>query len=239
MPKVKINNLTVKYPPRKDPFVALDNLNVEFESGKVNVILGPSGSGKTTLLKAIIGILDSEGDIYFDDVDIKYISIKNRNIAYVDQNIRLYPHLNVFNNIAYPLTSTSAGVDEIKQRVYEQADLMHIKHLLMRKPRQISIGQAQRVAIAKAMIKKPTIYLLDEPFSNLDSQTTVELIAELKKIFASFNATVIFITHSSEEAFALGEVIYIMNDGKIIEKGLTKDIVNSSNEITKSLLKDG
>ena len=239
MPLIKIDNLSVSYPPKKHPTKVLDGLSMEFKNGKVNVILGSSGSGKTTLVKSIIGLLDIDnGSIYFDDVEMNYISIKNRNIGYVDQNIRLYPHLSVFNNIAYPLTNTPASGEEIKQRVVEAADMMGIKHLLMRKPRQISLGQAQRVAIAKAIVKKPVLYIFDEPFSNLDEQLTLSLMVDLKQIFNKLEATVLFITHKKEEALLLGDYLYVMDNGNIVDQGNKEDILSSSNPFTKSLLGD-
>lgn len=239
MPQITFENIYVSYSNNKNVNHVLDDLNVIFEDGKVNVILGESGCGKTTLLRLVSGGLNpSKGKIYFDDLDITNFSIRDRNIALVSQNITLYPHLNVFRNISFPLMHTVASGDEIKERVYDVAKLLHIEHLLTRKPKQISLGQAQRVAIAKAIIKRPNVFLFDEPFSNLDEPLRLELRNELKRILINLNTTTLFVTHSIKEAMAIGDFIYIMDKGKIVEKLEAKNLLEAKSDIAKELIKN-
>ncbi len=239
MPIVKLEDISVTYSKKKNTNQVLNDLNVKFENGKINVILGESGCGKTTLLHLISGVLNpSKGKIYFDDVDITDFSIRDRNIALVNQNITLYPHLNVFRNIAFPLTHTSASGEEIKQRVYEVSKLLHIEYLLTRKPKQISLGQAQRVCIAKAIIKRPYVFLFDEPFSNLDEPLRLELRSELKKCLIDLQTTSIFVTHSIKEAMAMGDYIYIMDKGEIVEKIEASKLLKARSGVAKELIKN-
>lgn len=239
MPIVKFEDISLTYSKKKNTNQVLNDLNVKFENGKINVILGESGCGKTTLLHLISGVLNpSKGRIYFDDVDITDFSIRDRNIALVNQNITLYPHLNVFRNIAFPLTHTSASGEEIKQRVYEISKLLHIEHLLTRKPKQISLGQAQRVCIAKAIIKRPYVFLFDEPFSNLDEPLRLELRSELKKCLIDLQTTSIFVTHSIKEAMAIGDCIYIMDKGEIVEKIEASKLLKARSSVAKELIKN-
>jgi len=137
-----------------------------------------------------------------------------------------------------PLSFTEASADEIEKRVYDLADLLNLRILLNRKPKELSIGQKQKVAIAKAIIKKPDLYLFDEAFSNLDIDTTKTLIYELKKIFVKLSATVIFVTHSLQEAMAIGDYIYVMNEGKLIEKIEAHNLLKSENKITQELIQN-
>lgn len=239
MPIVKFEDISLTYSKKKNTNQVLNDLNVKFENGKINVILGESGCGKTTLLHLISGVLNpSKGRIYFDDVDITDFSIRDRNIALVNQNITLYPHLNVFRNIAFPLTHTSASGEEIKERVYEISKLLHIEHLLTRKPKQISLGQAQRVCIAKAIIKRPYVFLFDEPFSNLDEPLRLELRSELKKCLIDLQTTSIFVTHSIKEAMAIGDCIYIMDKGEIVEKIEASKLLKARSSVAKELIKN-
>ncbi len=239
MPQVKLENINVSYTHKKNKNFVLKDLSVTFENNKINVILGESGCGKTTLLHLICGTLNAEqGSIYFDDLDITDFSIRNRNIALVNQNITLYPHLNVFKNIAFPLMHTNASGDEIKQRVYDVSKLLHIEHLLTRKPKQISLGQAQRVCIAKAIVKRPYVFLFDEPFSNLDEPLRIELRTELKKCLIDLNATSIFVTHSIKEAMTMGDYIYVMGDGQFVEKIEARNFLNAKSDAAKELIKN-
>ncbi len=239
MPQVKLEDISVSYSSRKNSNYVLNDLNVIFEDGKINVILGESGCGKTTLLHLICGTLNaSKGNIYFDDLDITNFSIRDRNVALVNQSITLYPHLNVFKNIAFPLMHTSASGEEIKNRVYEVSKLLHIEHLLTRKPKQISLGQAQRVCIAKAIIKRPYVFLFDEPFSNLDEALRIELRTELKKCLLDLKATSIFVTHNIKEAMMMGDYIYVMDEGHIIEKIEAKNFLEAKSKAAKELIKN-
>ena len=145
--------------------------------------------------------------------------------------------MSIFNNIAFPLKVSHTPSDEIRERVAEVADMMQISHCLARKPRELSIGQAQRVAIARAIIKRSIVYLMDEPFSNLDKTLLQELTAELKQIFTRLNATVIFVSHDINEAFAMADRIYVMHEGKIILEGEPRKILDSKDERVIKLIK--
>jgi len=238
MPQIALEAINVSYLSKKQSIPVLKGLCVSFHGDLVNVIIGESGSGKSTLLKLLAGTISPDsGKIYFDDLDVTNFSVRDRNLALVNQNIALYPHLNVFRNIAFPLEHTMASGEEIKERVYEVSRLLHIEHLLTRKPKQISLGQAQRVAIAKAIIKRPNVLLFDEPFSNLDAPLREQLRGELKKLLFKLKTTVIFVTHSSQEAMAIGDFVYVMADGKIAEEIASDKLLSAKSEAARELIK--
>jgi len=235
MPEIKINNLKVTYKNKKEEVVALDNLNVTFEDGKFNAIVGFSGCGKSTLLRAVAGLLEYEGEILFDGINCDTLAINERNIAFVSQKYILYPHMTVFDNIAFPLKMIKASREEIIERVYEIADKLEIKYLLSRKPRQLSGGQQQRVAIARALVRRPKICLFDEPLSNLDNTIRQEIRHLIKKVVASQDITVLYVTHDFKEAMALSDVIYVINNGKIEVSGAPREVYDLDNETVKAL----
>ena len=238
MPKITLDNINVDFSLNKKAIHVLGGLSGVFQDSSVNVILGESGCGKTTLLRLLCGgISPVGGRIYFDDLDVTDLSIRDRNIALVNQNINLYPHLNVFKNLAFPLMHTLASGEEIKERVYEMAELLEISHLLTRKPKQISLGQAQRVAIGKALIKKPNVILFDEPFSNLDEPLRVKLRGDLKKILVHTKTTTVFVTHSVKEAMAIGDYVYIMGKGNIEEALEPSKLLSAQSEAGKQLIR--
>ena len=240
MPDIITKNLTISYQnSKKVKTTVIDNLSISFPKGKISVIIGSSGCGKTTLLKAISGLLEiGSGDILFDDVVVNYLPPKERNISYVNQELVLYPKMNVFHNIAFPLEVQNVPVDEIRQRVNEIAELFGLVPLLTRKIKELSIGQAQRVLLAKAMIKKPTLFLFDEPFSNLDKPLSHKLTLELRKMFNKNEDTVIFVSHDVNDAIAMADVIYVMEEGKMIASGEPREILKSKNEKVRGYFKD-
>ncbi len=231
MPYIKIENLTFSYSKNSEP--ALNGLSVSFETNKIHVILGKSGGGKSTLLRSICGLNNYDGHIYFDDIPIDNLSIKERNIGYVNQNIALYPHFDLFTSIAYPLKSTGVNFEEIKTRVFEIAKILKIDMYLSRKPKQVSIGQAQRASIARAIVKRPQVCLFDEPFSNIDEETKSEIRFYLRDALRQFGCTTIFVTHDLKEATALGDYIYLLENGKIIASGTTEEILESDSKEVK------
>lgn len=237
MSKITLNNLTVNYQVKRKQFLtAVNNASEVFSSNQINVIVGESGCGKTTILRAIAGIIDYEGDIYFDETCVNKFLPRERNISYVSQMIGLYPNKTVFNNIAFPLKVARCDDEEIRERVKEVTDLLHISFLITRKPKELSIGQAQRVAIARALVKRSGVYLFDEPFSNLDKPLSHQLSIELKKILKDLGATVIFISHDIEESFLLADKIFVMHEGKFIASGTPENIIKSKDERVRAIL---
>lgn len=230
MPYIKLENLKYSFNKKKNPVYVLNDLSMTFESGKIHVILGKSGCGKTTLLKCISGIYDYEGHIYFDDIPIDNISTQDRKVGYVNQEFALYPHFTLFKSISYPLVISNTPTDEIRERLNEIADCFGIKPILSRKPKQISIGQAQRAALARALIKRPSICLFDEPLSNLDPINRQEIRHFLRETLIKYNTTSIYVTHDLTEATALGDYIYLLDEEGFVASGTANDILFSKNK---------
>lgn len=235
MPEIVIKNLTVKFEVGRNHQIitALDKLSTTFHNGKINVIIGISGSGKTTLLRSLIGSVLINGSITFDGIDIEPVPTAHRNISYVSQEYTLLPNNTIFENIAFPLTLTNATNEEITERVYTIARKLGIEECLTRRPRHLSAGQRQRAALAKALIKHSDLYLFDEPFANLDEKIATELRRELRNLLISYNATTIFVTHKISEAMAIADYMYVIEDGKVIEEGLPKDVYNSKKKVVR------
>lgn len=231
MPLVKVDNLSVTYIDRKKNLItALSNFSCEFASSKINVIVGESGCGKTTLLRAICQQFDYDGEIYFDDKNVDKIPLKERKIAYVDQNIFLFGHMIVYDLFAYPLKRLKLKSDEIDYKVKEIASILRISELLTRKPNQLSIGERQKVSLGKALIKDPEVCLLDEPFANLSEQDKDEIFSYFLKAVKEKGITVILVTHDYTEALRLADMIYVMENSNIIFQG-TKEELNKNEDI--------
>ena len=193
---------------------AVDNLDLEVGDGEFVALLGPSGCGKTTILLMIAGIYKpSNGLIYFDQRVINDVLPRDRKIGMVFQSYALYPHMTVFNNIAYPLKLKKVHRKEMKERVQKVADMMGIGELLGRKPAQLSGGQQQRVALARALIKEPEILLLDEPLSNLDARLRIMMRSELKRLQKDLGITTVFVTHDQLEALTMADKVAVVNSG--------------------------
>lgn len=225
MTKLEAKNLTVTYTDKKlGDTVAVNKINTVFQSGEFSVILGQSGSGKTSLIRALSGLQEYEGEILYDGIDADNIPFRKRNIAYVTQNYSLYSHLNVFDNIAFPLKTIGASREEIIERVLGLADQLDISVCLNRKPRQLSGGQQQKVALARALIKKPSICFMDEPLSNIDPKQRDRVRALMKKTLKLNGCTVIYITHDYSEAVGLADRIFVMDKGRIIACGTPEEI---------------
>ncbi len=205
--------------------VALHEVTLTFEDGSFTAILGPSGSGKTTLLYLIAGIYKpSSGRIYFGDRDVTNMPPNKRNVGLVFQNYALYPHMTVYDNIAFPLRLKKLPRDEIDRRVREVAKLLHIEELLERYPSQLSGGQQQRVAMARALVKQPDVLLLDEPLSNLDALLRIKIRAELKRLQKDLGITTIYVTHDQSEALALADRIVVIDRGRIQQVGTPDEV---------------
>lgn len=207
--------------------VVLQHINVTIEDGEFVVLLGPSGCGKTTLLRVIAGLEEPTlGSVLFSGVDVTNLPPEERDIAMVFQNYSLYPHLSVYDNIAFTLRTQHMPREELNQTVLEMADLLGLSECLERLPAQLSGGQLQRVAIARALVRKPRVFLLDEPFSNLDAQLRASLRQLVKKIHAALGTTFIYVTHDQQEAVLLGQRILVMRDGVILQDGSPAEIYN-------------
>ncbi|MCR4562045.1 MAG: ABC transporter ATP-binding protein [Bacilli bacterium] len=223
--KIELRNFSAFYLYKKQYYIAIDDIDLTIEHGSFVVAVGPSGSGKTTLLKSIAGLLDlTQGKLTFDGEDMEDVDPKDRNLAYVSQEYSLYPSMTVFDNIAFPLKVMRTPFDEIRERVYLVAKELGIDFLLTRKPRQLSGGQQQRVAIARSLIKNPTLFLYDEPFSNLEPETRLSMQALVKSLAKKYDQTVVFVTHDLIEAFTLADKIVVLDQGKVIEEGFAEDL---------------
>ena len=205
----------------------VQEFNLEIQDKEFVVFLGPSGCGKTTTLKMIAGLEDiTRGEIYIDGKLVNDAAPKDRDIAMVFQSYALYPHLSVFENMAFSLRARKFPQDEIKERVELTAELLRIRDLLDRRPRFLSGGQRQRVALGRAIVRKPKVFLMDEPLSNLDAKLRVHMRFELNKIHRELEATIIYVTHDQIEALTLGDRLVLMKDGIVQQIGDPRTMYN-------------
>ena len=223
MVKVTLKNITKVF----GKVVAVNNLNLEVRDGEFVALLGPSGCGKTTTLLMIAGIYrPTKGRIYFNDEDVTFLPPKDRNIGMVFQSYALYPHMTVYDNIAFPLKLKKVPKNEIDKKVREIAKLLRIDNLLNRKPAQLSGGQQQRVALGRALAKEPDVLLLDEPLSNLDAKLRVLMRAELKRLQKELKITTIYVTHDQVEAMSMADRIAVMNAGRLQQYAVPEKLYN-------------
>ena len=221
MAKVLIKQLTKRF----GTVVAVNKVDLEVPDKKFVVLLGPSGCGKTTVLRCIAGLeTPEEGEIYIGDRLVNELEPKERDIAMVFQTYALYPHMTVFQNLAFPLENANVPKPKIKEKVEETAKLLKIENLLGRKPKQLSGGQRQRVALGRAMVREPKVFLMDEPLSNLDAKLRVYMRAELKKLQKELGVTTIYVTHDQVEAMTMGDSVAIINQGVLQQFGKASDI---------------
>lgn len=220
-PSLKIENLTRKYGNVK----ALDNFSLEVNSGEFMVLLGPSGCGKTTVVRCIAGLVKpTTGQIYIGDQLVNQLPPKDRDVAMVFQNYALYPHMNVFDNIAFPLKMRKATKQQIKDKVRNISQLLGIENFLDRKPKELSGGQMQRVALGRALVREPKIFLMDEPLSNLDAKLRTFMRTEIKKLQKKIGITTLYITHDQIEAMSMADKIAVMNSGLVQQIGTAAEI---------------
>ncbi|MBL4645304.1 MAG: ABC transporter ATP-binding protein [Rhizobiales bacterium] len=200
-------------------------LNLEIEQGEFVVLLGPSGCGKTTTLRAIAGLEDiNGGTITIDGKEVQDLGPGHRDIAFVFQLFALYPHLTAFDNIAFPLRATGTGKNEIDRQVNEVAKALQIEHLLKKRPSVLSGGDMQRVAIGRALVRRPKALLMDEPIGALDAQLREDMRTELKRLHIENEATTVYVTHDQVEAMSLADRIAIMNDGILQQVGSPTEV---------------
>lgn len=234
MSKVVLKNLIKDFDKNR----IINNINLNIEDKEFHVLVGPSGCGKSTILRLIAGLEEiTSGDIYINDNLVNNEEPKNRDIAFVFQSYALYPHMSVFENIAFPLKMKKMNKTDIEKKVIEAAKILDIEHLLNRKPKQLSGGQRQRVALGRAIVRKPKVFLLDEPLSNLDAKLRVEMRASIKKLHKELDTTFIYVTHDQIEALTMGDKITVLNKGEIMQTDTPNNIFsNPKNKFTAGFI---
>jgi multiple sugar transport system ATP-binding protein len=214
MANVRYDNATRIYPGTDMP--AVDALSLEIEDGEFLVLVGPSGSGKTTALRMLAGLEEVDaGTIFIGERDVTDLPPKRRDVAMVFQNYALYPYLTVAANIAFPLRVAHVRKDERERRTREVAQLLGLEEYLERKPGQLSGGQRQRVAMGRAIIRQPSVFLMDEPLSNLDAKLRVQMRAEIAALQSRLGTTTVYVTHDQSEAMTLGDRVAVLGDGRL------------------------
>ena len=213
MASLSLKSIYKKYP---GGVTAVSDFNLEIKDKEFIILVGPSGCGKSTTLRMIAGLEEiSDGELYIGDKLVNDVAPKDRDIAMVFQNYALYPHMTVFENMAFGLKLRKTPKDEIKRRVEEAARILDIAHLLDRKPKALSGGQRQRVALGRAIVREPKVFLLDEPLSNLDAKLRAQMRTELSKLHKKLGTTFIYVTHDQTEAMTMGDRIVVMESGYI------------------------
>jgi multiple sugar transport system ATP-binding protein len=216
MARVLLTNLNKKF----EDTHAVKDVNLEIRDREFVVLVGPSGCGKTTTLRMVAGLEDiSSGEIRIDEKVVNDLPPMDRDIAMVFQNYALYPHMSVYDNMAFGLKMRKFGREEIEKRVRQAADILGIQPLLERRPRQLSGGQRQRVALGRAIVRHPRVFLFDEPLSNLDAKLRVQMRVELKRLHHRLETTAIYVTHDQVEAMTLGDRVVVMKDGVVQQVG--------------------
>ena len=215
MAKVSLKNVKKVFPGEVQ---AVNNANMEVEDKEFMVLVGPSGCGKSSTLRMVAGLEEiTDGEIYIGDRLVNDVPPKERDIAMVFQNYALYPHMTVYNNMAFGLKLRKFPKREIDERVRDASEILGISELLDRKPRALSGGQRQRVAVGRAIVRKPKVFLFDEPLSNLDAKMRVQMRTEISKLHARLQATMIYVTHDQTEAMTMGDRIVVMKDGFLLQ----------------------
>src|SRR5579864_215396 len=223
MARVAMRSLNKKY----DEVHAVIDVNLDIKDQEFVVLVGPSGCGKTTTLRMVAGLESiTSGHISIDEKVVNELPPMDRDIAMVFQNYALYPHMSVYDNMAFGLKMRKFDKPEIAKRVQEAAEILGIEQLLKRKPRQLSGGQRQRVALGRAIVRHPQVFLFDEPLSNLDAKLRVQMRVELKKLHERLGTTAIYVTHDQVEAMTLGDRVVVMKDGMVQQMGEPLELYN-------------
>ena len=236
MAEIKLNHIHKMYDNAED--YAVTDFNLDIEDNEFIVFVGPSGCGKSTTLRMIAGLEEiSKGDLLINDDVMNDVAPKDRDIAMVFQNYALYPHMSVYDNMAFGLKLRKMPKEEIKERVEEAAEMLGITDLLDRKPAALSGGQRQRVALGRAVVRNPQVFLMDEPLSNLDMQLRTHMRREIKKLQQDLKLTMIYVTHDQTEAMTMGDRICVINEGKIQQVDRPINIYNHpSNQFTAEFI---
>ena len=228
MASISLKNVIKRYGAGKTEVKVLHGVNAEIKDGEFIVIVGPSGCGKSTLLRMVAGLEEvSEGDICIGAKVVNDLEPSERDIAMVFQNYALYPHMTVFDNMAYGLKIAKVPVDEIKTSVDKAAKILELGHLLDRKPRALSGGQRQRVAMGRAIVRQPQVFLFDEPLSNLDAKLRVQTRLEIQKLHRELGITSLFVTHDQVEAMTLAHRMMVMNGGYMEQFGTPEEVYST------------
>ena len=229
MASLSLKSIYKKYP---GGVTAVSDFNLEIKDKEFIIMVGPSGCGKSTTLRMIAGLEEiSDGELYIGDKLVNDVAPKDRDIAMVFQNYALYPHMTVFENMAFGLKLRKTPKDEIKRRVEEAARILDIAHLLDRKPKALSGGQRQRVALGRAIVREPKVFLFDEPLSNLDAKLRAQMRTELSKLHKKLGTTFIYVTHDQTEAMTMADHIVLMKDGHIMQQGTPNDLYAHPNSL--------
>lgn len=224
MSEVELKNITKKYDQKK----IIDNVSLKIKDKEFLVLVGSSGCGKSTLLRMIAGLETiTDGELFIDNKKVNDVHPKERDIAFVFQNYALYPHMNVYENMAFPLKMRHFSKKDIDVKVKEAAEILNLGELLNRKPKQLSGGQRQRVALGRAIVRNPKVFLMDEPLSNLDAKLRVQMRAEIKKLHKKLQTTFIYVTHDQTEALTMGDRIAVIDKGVIQQTGTPDEIYNN------------
>jgi multiple sugar transport system ATP-binding protein len=224
MARVQLHQIWKKY---SGDVVAVKDFNLDIQDKEFVVFVGPSGCGKTTTLRMVAGLEDiTAGDLKIGDKRVNDVPPKDRDIAMVFQNYALYPHMTVYQNMAFGLKLRKFSKEDIDRRVREAARILDIEHLLERKPKALSGGQRQRVALGRAIVREPQVFLMDEPLSNLDAKLRVQMRAEIRKLHQRIQTTVIYVTHDQTEAMTMGDRIVVMKDGIIQQADTPQQVYN-------------
>ena len=222
MAEVKLKDVRKVYAGNVE---AVKGVSIDIPDGGFCVLVGPSGCGKSTLLRMVAGLEDiSSGTVSIGDRVVNAIEPADRDIAMVFQNYALYPHMSVYDNMAYGLRNRGTPKDEIEKRVAEAARILAIEPFLQRKPRQLSGGQRQRVAMGRAIVRKPQVFLFDEPLSNLDAKLRVQMRIEIKKLQRALGVTALYVTHDQVEAMTLSDKLVVMNGGEVEQVGVPTEV---------------
>lgn len=225
MADVSLKNVNKSFGNNNNLKKVLSDINLEIKDKSFCVLLGPSGCGKSTLLRIIAGLEEVDsGEIYIEGKKVNDVPPKDRDIAFVFQNYALYPHMNVYDNIAFPLKIKGFKKKEIEKKVKYASNILGLNDLLKRKPKELSGGQRQRVALGRAIVREAKVFLMDEPLSNLDAKLRANMRVEIKKLHKTLNTTFVYVTHDQTEALTMADEIVILNEGKIFQNGAPKEI---------------
>lgn len=229
MASLSLKGIGKRYP---NGFEAVKDFNLEIEDQEFIIFVGPSGCGKSTTLRMIAGLEEiTTGDLFIDGKRMNEVEPKDRDIAMVFQNYALYPHMTVFDNMAFGLKLRKVPKEEIEQKVLEAAKILDLEQLLDRRPKALSGGQRQRVAMGRAIVRNPKVFLMDEPLSNLDAKLRVQMRAEIASLHQRLGATIIYVTHDQTEAMTLGTRIVVLKDGVIQQVDTPKKLYNESQNL--------